>query len=155
MMSRAAKIIAWSREGGRFRRRFAQALLVVLFGCDVPPDVQIGRNVDFLHNGIGTVIHPSTVIEDGACICQNVTIGDANSWLGYDGGGRFEGVRIGHDAMICAGAKVLASKGVLYVGKGSVIGANAVLTKSTGDYEIWAGVPAKMLRKKGFGKARP
>uniref|UniRef100_UPI002ACB10BC GDP-mannose 4,6-dehydratase n=1 Tax=Paratractidigestivibacter sp. TaxID=2847316 RepID=UPI002ACB10BC len=133
---------------GGLRRRFSQVLLVFLFGCDVPPQVEVGRDVELLHNGIGTVIHPTTVLEDGACICQNVTIGDATNWLGYDGQGRFEGVVVGEGAMICAGAKVLGSDGVLKVGKGTVVGANSVLTKSTGDNEIWAGVPAKYIRKK-------
>lgn len=147
-MSRAAGIVAWSRRGGRTRRRFAQALLVFLFGLDVPPSVEVGRDVEFLHNGIGTVIHPTTVIRDGACVCQNVTIGDGTAWGGYDGTGRFGGVVIGEGATVCTGAKVLGSDGVLTVGAGTVVGANAVLTKSTGENEIWAGVPARFIRKK-------
>ena len=134
--------------GGRLRRRFAQVLLVFLFGLDVPPETEVGRDVVFLHNGIGTVIHPKAVLEDGCCVCQNVTIGDATNWPGYDGKGRFEGVVIGEGAMICTGAKVLGSDGVLRVGKGTVIGANAALTQSTGDGGIWAGVPARLVRKK-------
>lgn len=114
----------------------------------MPPRVEVGRDVELLHNGIGTVIHPTTVIGDGACICQNVTVGDATNWPGYDGKGRFEGVDVGEGAMICAGAKVLGSDGVLLVGKGTVVGANAVLTQSTGEDEIWAGVPARLIRKK-------
>lgn len=49
------------------------------------------------------------------------------------------------DAIICAGAKLLFSDKTLIVGKGTVIGANAVLTQSTGDYEIWAGIPARKI----------
>jgi serine O-acetyltransferase len=33
----------------------------------------------------------------------------------------------------------------LVVGKGTVVGANAVLTQSTGEYEIWAGIPASKI----------
>ena len=55
---------------------------------------------------------------------------------------------IGKGAMICAGAKVLGSDGVLHVGYGAVVSANAVLTRNTGDGEIWAGVPAKLVGKK-------
>ena len=123
-------------------------LLVFLFGLDIPPETEVGRDVEFLHNGIGTVIHPKAVLEDGCCICQNVTIGDANNWPGYDGIGSFDGVVSGESAMICAGAKVLSSDGVLQVGCGTVVGANAVLTRNAGDGEIWAGVPAKLVRKK-------
>lgn len=134
-------------SGGRFRRRFTQVLLVLLFGFDLPPEATVGKNVEFLHNGIGTVIHPTTVIGDGAFICQNVTIGDATNWKGRMSGGHFQGVVIGENATICTGAKVLGSDGILTVGRGTVIGANAVLTRSTGDNEIWVGVPARMKRK--------
>jgi serine O-acetyltransferase len=120
---------------------------VFLFGFDLPADVEVGRDVEFLHNGIGTVIHPTTSIGDGAVICQNVTIGDATDWAGYDGAGRFGGVTICEGATVCTGAKVLCSDGRLVVGRGTVVGANAVLTKSTGEYEIWAGVPARMVRR--------
>ena len=34
------------------------------------------------------------------------------------------------------------------IGKGTVVGANAVLTCSTGENEIWAGNPAKMKKKR-------
>ena len=50
--------------------------------------------------------------------------------------------------MVCTGAKVLGADGLLYLGSGTVVGANAVLTQSTGENEIWAGIPAKMVRKK-------
>lgn len=43
------------------------------------------------------------------------------------------------------GAKVLCKEGVLTVGKNTIIGANAVLLESTGDNEIWVGIPAKKI----------
>lgn len=51
------------------------------------------------------------------------------------------------DVILCAGAKVL-SKGGLVIGKGTIVSANAVLTCSTGENEIWAGVPAKLIGKR-------
>lgn len=121
---------------GGLRRRFAQGFLVPLFGFDLPVSVEVGKDVEFLHNGLGTVIHPNTVIKDGAQICQNVTIGDGTMWKGYGGSDSFGGVIIGEGATISTGAKVLGSCGQLVVGRGSVVGANAVLTKSIGDHEI-------------------
>lgn len=50
--------------------------------------------------------------------------------------------------MLCAGSRIICSKGLLIVGEGTIIGANAVLTQSTGDYEIWAGVPAVKIGKR-------
>jgi serine O-acetyltransferase len=49
------------------------------------------------------------------------------------------------DVIIGAGAVVLFSRGTLTVARGTIVGANAVLTRSTGENEIWAGVPARRV----------
>lgn len=46
---------------------------------------------------------------------------------------------------VWCGANVTILKGI-HIGRGSVIAAGAVLTKNVGEYEIWAGVPAKKIR---------
>lgn len=122
-------------------------MLVALFSFDLPETVEVGRDVKFLHNCLGTVFHDQVVIEDGAWIFQGVTFGDANT---YNGSNKHEMVRIevGRSATVCAGAKVLCKKGVLRIGEGAVVGANAVLTQSVPDYEIWAGVPARKIGEK-------
>jgi acetyltransferase-like isoleucine patch superfamily enzyme len=43
------------------------------------------------------------------------------------------------------GAQVVVLKGV-HVGKGAIIAAGSVLTRSVGAFEIWGGVPARKLR---------
>jgi serine O-acetyltransferase len=48
-------------------------------------------------------------------------------------------------AVLCSGARVVCKTGVLTVGRGTIVGANAVLTQSTGPNEIWAGVPARRV----------
>ena len=40
-------------SGGRLRLHLAQVLLVFLFGLDIPPETEVGRDLEFLHNGIG------------------------------------------------------------------------------------------------------
>jgi acetyltransferase-like isoleucine patch superfamily enzyme len=55
-------------------------------------------------------------------------------------------VRIGPKAFVGAFAIVL--KGVT-IGEGAVIGAGSVVTKPVGPYEIWAGAPARFIRKLG------
>lgn len=52
---------------------------------------------------------------------------------------------IGNDVWI--GAKVLIKSGVT-VGHGAVIGMGSVVTKDVPPYEIWAGNPAKFIRKR-------
>jgi phosphonate metabolism protein (transferase hexapeptide repeat family) len=54
-------------------------------------------------------------------------------------------VEIGHDTWIGHGAIVLPGR---RVGTGSVIGAGAVVTKDVPEFEIWAGNPAKLIRRR-------
>ena len=53
-------------------------------------------------------------------------------------------VTIKHDAFI--GARCIILKGVT-IGENSIVGAGSVVTKSIPDNEIWAGNPAKFIRK--------
>ena len=108
--------------------------------------VKMAGKVNFVHNSYGTVIHPYTTIGEGVKIYHNVTIGRGNIW---EDSVQLEGFELKNYAVLCAGAKVICSKGKLTIGEGTIIGANAVLTCSTGDYEIWAGVPAVRI---GFRK---
>lgn len=146
-MLNANTIVAWSRGGGFWRRRFGQAILVFFFSFDLPPEVEVEKDVVFLHNALGTVIHPKTTIKKGAMICQGVTIGDANMHTGLSSNkGEMRRIVICENVTICAGAQVLCKNGELFVGKGTIVGANAVLTKSTGERQVWAGVPARLIR---------
>ena len=56
-----------------------------------------------------------------------------------------QGIVIEDDVWIGAGVKVL--DGVI-IKKGCVIGANAVVNKSTEEYGIYVGVPAHLIRKR-------
>jgi serine O-acetyltransferase len=47
--------------------------------------------------------------------------------------------------VLCAGAVVLFGDDGMTIGAGTVIAANAVLTCSTGQGEIWAGSPARKI----------
>lgn len=52
---------------------------------------------------------------------------------------------IGNDVWI--GENVCIKQGVR-IGNGSIIGMGSIVTKNIGDYEIWAGNPAKFIRKR-------
>lgn len=56
---------------------------------------------------------------------------------------RAKKVAIGNDVWIGHGAVVMPG---VTIGNGAVIGANAVVTKDVGDYEVVAGVPARRIR---------
>lgn len=124
--------------------RFLTSRVIRCFGLEIPSTVRINKNLVLAHGGLGVVIHPDTKIGENVKIYQQVTIGRADIWNGNPSDD-FEGVSISDDVIICAGAKILTSK-KLIIGRGCVIGANSVLINSTGEYEIWAGVPAKKIR---------
>lgn len=52
---------------------------------------------------------------------------------------------IGNDVLI--GSKSLIKGGVV-IGDGSIVGMGSVVTQNIGDYEIWAGNPARLIRKR-------
>ena len=118
--------------------------LLKLLGSEIPVSVPVGPGFLLEHGGHGVVIHSKAKIGSGVHIYQGVTLGRADIYLPITRS-KFEGIEIGDDVILSPGCKVLCKEGVLRVGKGSVIGANAVLLQSTGEYEIWAGSPARRI----------
>ena len=131
----------WSLFGG------LAYLLLKLLGAEVPRSVSIGENVLLVHGAFGLVVHPHTRIGDGVKLYPGVTLGRADIHLPIEES-KFEGIEIGENAIISPGAKVLCKEGVLVVGRGSVIGANAVLLESCGENEIWVGIPAQKISRR-------
>jgi serine O-acetyltransferase len=121
--------------------------LLKLLGSEIPLSVPIGKDFILEHGGHGVVIHSKSKIGDRVHIYQGVTLGRADIYLSADQSG-FEGIEIGNDVILSPGCKILCKEGVLKVGDGSVIGANAVLLQSTGTHEIWAGSPARCVGKR-------
>jgi serine O-acetyltransferase len=115
-----------------------------LLGVEIPRSVEIGPGFDLVHGGFGVVIHPKTKIGRDVKIYPGVTLGRADIHLPIERS-KFSGIEIGDGAILAAGAKVLCKEGVLRVGARTVVGANAVLLDSTGDGEMWAGMPAKKV----------
>ncbi|WP_455617995.1 serine O-acetyltransferase [Eisenbergiella sp.] len=130
----------YRRSNNHFVKSCARKLAKYL-GCVIGDGVQLGNNVQFVHNSIGTVINSGAIIEDNVQIYQNVTIGRADvkstgstSWL------------IKKGSILCAGAKILCRPGQkIVIGENSIIGANAVLLNSVPRNEVWGGVPAKKI----------
>lgn len=124
--------------------KMAHRLLRYLSAVEIPDSVEVGRDLVVHHHGFGLVVHPFTRIGDRVHLFQGVTVGRSDVWIARDQS-PFEGVDIHDDVWLCAGAKVIGGAGRLNVGRGTVIGANAVLLGSTGEWEIWAGAPARKV----------
>lgn len=121
--------------------------LLKLLGVEIPLKVSIGKNFELVHGGVGTVIHSNSVIGDGVKIYPGVTLGRADIHRPISASA-FEGIEIEDDVILCPGAKILCKQGIMRIGRGTVVGANAVLLESTGEREIWVGVPARLIGKR-------
>lgn len=136
-MGMVERLLPWRRH------RLIRELLM-LYGIDMPPEVVVGKDLQLIHRGIGCVFHPDTSIGDRVQIYHQVTIGRSDAHLPHE---RIRPmlIEIGDDVVIYPGAKVLCRSGVLRIGNGTIIGANAVVTRSTGEREVWAGIPARCV----------
>ncbi len=121
--------------------------LLKLLGAEIPRSVPIGPDFELAHGGFGVVIHSRAVIGARVKLYPGVTLGRADVYRSAQDSA-FEGLVIEDDVILSPGAKVLCKGGVLRVGRGTVVGANAVLLNSTGENEIWAGIPARCVGKR-------
>jgi serine O-acetyltransferase len=109
----------------------------IIFATHIPPSVIMGRDVQLSYYGLGTIIHHRAVIGNRVLV----------------GAGTVIGGRSGHEAVpvieddvdIGVGAKIL---GPIKVGKGAIIGANAVVIHDVPAGAVVGGVPARELRKR-------
>ena len=104
-----------------------------LTGIEIHPGATIGRRF-FIDHGMGVVIGETAEIGDDVMLYHGVTLGGRQR----EGGKRHP--TIGDGVAVGAGAKVL---GPITIGAGSVIGANAVVTRDAPADSILVGVPAK------------
>lgn len=121
---------------------------LMLLGCEIPPEVKIGKRFEIPHNGNGVIIHETTVIGDGVRIYQGVSVGRQDTHVPVDllPVSPRGGIIIHDGVLLGAGAKVFFRSGqTVELGEGCVIAANAVLTQSVPAGEIWGGIPAKKL----------
>ncbi len=59
---------------------------------------------------------------------------------------RKQGVTLADDVWLGVGVSVMPG---VFIGRGGVVGANSVVTRSVPDYEVWAGVPARKIGERG------
>ena len=107
-------------------------------GIEIHPGAKIGKGL-FIDHGMGVVIGETTEIGDNVTLYQGVTLGGT----GKDIGKRHPTLE--SDVVVGAGAKIL---GPIRIGKGSKVGANAVVLKDLLANATAVGIPARMIFQK-------
>jgi serine O-acetyltransferase len=115
-----------------------------LTGCDIAPAARVGRNVHIPHFGSGVVVHPMVTIEDEVWILPHVLLGQ--NVTGNGGVPESMRITVRRGAMLGAGAKVIGS-GIIEIGQGASIGANAVVLHSVPAGATAVGIPARIIEK--------
>jgi serine O-acetyltransferase len=111
----------------------------VATGISISPDCRIGPGLYIGHFG-QIILHTDVVIGKDCNLSQGVTIG-----LGRKDG-NWGIPRLGDRVYIAPGAKVV---GPITLADGTVVGANAVVTKDTDENAVVAGVPARVISHAG------
>lgn len=126
--------IACHKKGFKRLARLFYWLNRLIFSCDIPPTVSIGRYLHLPHFGLGVVIHPATIIGDNVTIYHQVTLGArSNEW----------DVVIENNVILGAGAKIL---GNIRIGNNVKVGANSVVLMSVPDNKTVVGIPATIIK---------
>ncbi|MVT06002.1 UDP-3-O-(3-hydroxymyristoyl)glucosamine N-acyltransferase [Enterobacter sp. 10-1] len=125
-----------------------------LYNCRLGDNVFVGPFVEIQGN---TTVGADTKIQSHTFICEYVTLGE-RCFIGHgvmfandmfrdgkpnadrESWGR---IVIGNDVSIGSGATILA----VSICDGAVIGAGSVVTRSISEKGVWAGNPARLLRR--------
>ena len=120
-----------------------------LTGIEIHPKAKIGKNL-FIDHGMGVVIGETSEIGDNVTIYHNVTLGGiAPSINSNNQRDMKRHPTLEDNVVIGSGAQIL---GPIIIGKNSLIGANAVVTKNVPEKSIMVGIPATRVgdATKGF-----
>lgn len=129
------------KKGVPFFPYFLQRLIYILFNAHIPYKATIGKGTLLGYGGMGIVIHTNVKIGKSCMILQQVTLGTAVSY--FDMNEAHPVPIIEDNVYIGSGAKIL---GGITIGKGSVIGANSVVTKDIPENSLVLGIPGKVIR---------
>ena len=113
-----------------------------LTGIEIHPKAKIGKNL-FIDHGMGVVIGETSYIGDNVTIYHNVTLGGISPSINTNEQRDIKRhPTLGDNVVVGSGAQIL---GPVKIGKDSLIGANAVVTKDVSERSIMVGIPAKRI----------
>jgi serine O-acetyltransferase len=115
--------------------RLTSHLSRFLTGIEIHPGATIGRRL-FIDHGMGIVVGETTEIGDDVLIYQGVTLGGTSLKK------EKRHPTLEDHVMVSAGASVI---GPVRIGRGSRIGAGAVVVSSAPPYSTIVGIPGKVI----------
>jgi serine O-acetyltransferase len=115
--------------------RLVEIAIRLCFSATIPAAARIDRSVHFGHAALGVVLNKLCVIEANCLIGTHVVMGGKSPLIGAP--------YVEADTTIHAGAKLI---GPIRIGRGSVIGANAVVNRDIPPYSVAVGVPARVIK---------
>jgi len=116
-------------------------ILILGDGCQIGRRCMISAQ-NRIEVGQKTLVSPSVLLMDHNHAFENVNLPIVDQ--GNTRGGT---IRIEEGCWIGYGATIVCSRGELIVGKNSVIGANATLTRSVPAYSVVIGNPGRVVRR--------
>lgn len=101
------------------KNKMMNHLFSFIYHCDIPMKLKMENRVKFIHKGLGVVISEGATIGNNVCIQHHVLIGEKN---GTD-------FPVIEDNVVINPYSIII--GDVCIGKGSVIGAGCIVTRST------------------------
>jgi len=126
-------------------RLISQFARFITGGIEVHPGARIGKRF-FIDHGAGVVIGETTSIGDNVMLYHQVTLGATGWWRPGPGRKQKRHPTVEDDVTIGVGAAIL---GPIVIGKGSRIGAMALVLESVPANSVVAAKPAELLVKSG------
>jgi serine O-acetyltransferase len=126
-------------------RLISQFARFITGGIEIHPGAQIGKRF-FIDHGAGVVIGETTSIGNNVMLYHQVTLGATGWWRPGPGRKQKRHPTIEDDVTIGVGAAIL---GPIVIGKGSQIGAMAMVFESVPANSVVAAKPAELLVKGG------
>jgi serine O-acetyltransferase len=120
-----------------FLARWLSQLARWVTGIEIHPGAVIGRRF-FIDHGMGVVIGETAEVGNDVTLYHGVTLGGVS----LEKGKRHP--TLGDRVVVGAGAKIL---GAIKIGRGSRIGANAVVVKPVPSNSVVVGVPGQIVRR--------
>ena len=123
---------------GSIFRYLIEYFIRIVFSSDISCKAKIGGGLNIMH-GHDIVIGSGVTIGENCKIFNGVTLGNKDTESS-----KICQPYLGNGVIIGTGAKIL---GGVNIGNNAKIGANSVVTRDIPPNTVWAGVPAKEIKK--------